>query len=198
MKRTGLHQVNLQLQIIDSYNKHHELNLTLSLDSLCFGAFQLTLSISPTTLPCAQAAALPFGSYLKFLLVHLLQAYSFTTSIFIHYKHTSLSIVIKVALKSLSANFNIWIMLGLVSVWVNSRSWWWTGRPGVLRFMGSQRVGHDWVTEPNWGLVSTAYLLRMSLIFFFLHGNVGFHSPSMIPCRGSMGFWALFSTVASL
>jgi len=32
-------------------------------------------------------------------------------------------------------------------VWVNSRSWWWTGRPGVLRFMGSQRVGHDWVTE---------------------------------------------------
>ena len=35
-------------------------------------------------------------------------------------------------------------------VWVNSRSWWWTGRPGVLRFMGSQRVGHDWVTELNW------------------------------------------------
>ena len=29
-------------------------------------------------------------------------------------------------------------------VWVNSGSWWWTGRPGVLRFMGSQRVGHDW------------------------------------------------------
>ena len=33
-------------------------------------------------------------------------------------------------------------------VWVNSRRWWWTGRPGVLQFMGSQRVGHDWVT--NW------------------------------------------------
>ena len=29
------------------------------------------------------------------------------------------------------------------------RSWWWTGRPGVLRFMGSQRVGHDWATELN-------------------------------------------------
>ena len=29
---------------------------------------------------------------------------------------------------------------------VNSGSWWWTGRPGVLRFMGWQRVGHDWVT----------------------------------------------------
>ena len=30
------------------------------------------------------------------------------------------------------------------------RSWWWTGRPGVLWFMGSQRVGHDWATELNW------------------------------------------------
>ena len=35
-------------------------------------------------------------------------------------------------------------------VWVNSESWWWTGRPDVLRFMGSQRVGHDWETELNW------------------------------------------------
>ena len=35
-------------------------------------------------------------------------------------------------------------------VCVNSRSWRWTGRPGVLRFMGSQRVGHDWATELNW------------------------------------------------
>ena len=32
---------------------------------------------------------------------------------------------------------------------VTSGSWWWTGRPGVLQFMGSQRVGHDWVTEMN-------------------------------------------------
>ena len=35
-------------------------------------------------------------------------------------------------------------------IWVNSGSWWWTGRPGVLQFMGLQRVGHDWVTELNW------------------------------------------------
>ena len=35
-------------------------------------------------------------------------------------------------------------------VWVNSRSLWWTGRPGLLRFMGSQRVGHDWATQLNW------------------------------------------------
>ena len=41
-------------------------------------------------------------------------------------------------------------------VWVNSGSWWWTGRPGVLWFMALQRVGHDWVTEStelNWWLV---------------------------------------------
>ena len=35
-------------------------------------------------------------------------------------------------------------------VWVNSRSWWWTGGPGVLRFMGSQRVRHDWAIDLIW------------------------------------------------
>ena len=35
-------------------------------------------------------------------------------------------------------------------VWVNSGSWWWTGRPGMLRFTGSQRVGHNWGTELSW------------------------------------------------
>ena len=35
-------------------------------------------------------------------------------------------------------------------VWINSGSWLWTGRPGALQSMGSQRVGHDWVTELNW------------------------------------------------
>ena len=34
--------------------------------------------------------------------------------------------------------------------WVDSRSWWWTGRPVVLRFMGSQRIGHNWATKLNW------------------------------------------------
>ena len=35
-------------------------------------------------------------------------------------------------------------------VWVSSGSWWWTGKPGVLQSIGSQRVGHDWSTELNW------------------------------------------------
>ena len=35
-------------------------------------------------------------------------------------------------------------------VWVNSGSWWWTGRPGVLQSTGSQTVGQDWATQLNW------------------------------------------------
>ena len=35
-------------------------------------------------------------------------------------------------------------------VWVNSGSWQWTGRLGVLQSMWLQRVGHDWATELNW------------------------------------------------
>ena len=46
-------------------------------------------------------------------------------------------------------------------VWVNSRSWRWTGRPGMLRFMGLQRVGHDWATELNWK--SSIYVHNKSL-----------------------------------
>ena len=48
-------------------------------------------------------------------------------------------------------------------VWVNSRSWWWTGRPGVLRFMGSQIVGHDWATELNWTELITSKFLTCKL-----------------------------------
>ena len=50
-------------------------------------------------------------------------------------------------------------------VWVNSKSWWWTGRPGMLRFMGLQRVGHDWVTDLNqlnaWKIRSQCWLSKM-------------------------------------
>ena len=59
-------------------------------------------------------------------------------------------------------------------VWVNSRSWWWTGRPGVLQSMGSQRVGHDWVTELNTCKALTfqkcilyLYLFRKVLLFTY-------------------------------
>ena len=35
-------------------------------------------------------------------------------------------------------------------LWVNSGTWWWTGRPGMLQCMGLQRVGHDWATDLIW------------------------------------------------
>ena len=55
-------------------------------------------------------------------------------------------------------------------VWVNSGSWWWTGRPGMLQSEGSQRVGYNWVTELNW---SDLELWENYLIL-----------PSYITCKG--------------
>ena len=56
-------------------------------------------------------------------------------------------------------------------VWVDSSSWWWTERPGMLRFIGSQRVGHDWVTELNWffciGIVQYDHFIRFCFLFSF-------------------------------
>ena len=52
-------------------------------------------------------------------------------------------------------------------VWVNSRSWQWIGRPGMLRFMGPQRIGHAWATE----------LCRDNITLIFL-GLYGPKSPS--------------------
>jgi len=46
-------------------------------------------------------------------------------------------------------------------VWMNSGSWWWTGMPGVLRFMGSQRVEHDWETELNWVFEDSQWFLKV-------------------------------------
>ena len=50
-------------------------------------------------------------------------------------------------------------------VWVNSGNWWWTGRPGVLRFMGLQRVGHEWATELNWIIISHQLVYFSSVEF---------------------------------
>ena len=69
-------------------------------------------------------------------------------------------------------------------VWVNSLSWWWTGRPGMLRFMGSQRVGHDWATELNWTeLTFSPWLFKQGKVYCMLSGWASF-SPSRLrmPC----------------
>ena len=44
--------------------------------------------------------------------------------------------------------------------WASSGSWWWTGMPGTLQSMESQRVGRDWVTELNWTVISYELYLR--------------------------------------
>ena len=60
---------------------------------------------------------------------------------------------------------------------VNSGSWWWTGKPGVLWFMGSQRVGHDWATELNWTEYSIVYMYHSFLIHSSADGHLGcFHA----------------------
>ena len=71
-------------------------------------------------------------------------------------------------------------------VWVNSGSWWWTGRPGMLLFMGSQRVGHDWVTELNWTETLFIYSLFIC-IYIILYNqihekNIGTHLKSLLCC----------------
>ena len=62
-------------------------------------------------------------------------------------------------------------------VWVKSGSWWWTGKPGVLWFMGLQRVGHDWATELNWVFhcIHVLHLLYPLLCWTF----------RLLPCLGS-------------
>ena len=51
----------------------------------------------------------------------------------------------------------------VVLICINSGSWWWIGRPGMLRFMGSQRVGHDWTTELNWIMSDVEHLFMCLL-----------------------------------
>ena len=52
------------------------------------------------------------------------------------------------------------------TLFVDSGSWWWTGTPGGLQFMGLQRVGHNWATELNWTDVFTWWKWHLIIIFF--------------------------------
>ena len=52
-------------------------------------------------------------------------------------------------------------------VWANSKSWWWTGRDGVLWFMGSQRVGHNWASELNWYVYFICMYIYILFFRFF-------------------------------
>ena len=48
-------------------------------------------------------------------------------------------------------------------VWESSETWWWTGKPGLLESMGSQRVEHNWVTKLNW--IDFQYIWWINLVF---------------------------------
>ena len=83
-------------------------------------------------------------------------------------------------------------------VWVNSGSWWWTGRPGVLSFMGSQRVGHDWVTELNWTEATTEASPKMQGLnnnatrtgnFFFMQMNFVLQDSEWTDKRRTRSTW---------
>ena len=51
-------------------------------------------------------------------------------------------------------------------VWISFGSWWWTGKPGVLQSMRSQRAGHDWATELNWTELDTKTWVLVFLVWF--------------------------------
>ena len=81
-------------------------------------------------------------------------------------------------------------------IWVNSGSWWWTGRPGVLQFMGLQRVGHDWVnwTELNAFKVFLEISLTVLIPFHFLF----FCSTTVIPLlslSAHLSFLVVYSSI---
>ena len=82
-------------------------------------------------------------------------------------------------------------------VWVNSGSWWWTGRPDVLRFMGSQRVGHDWATELNW--TEQLWCEGPGLVFQMesLHSNMYRWSSQWfeVPISLCNKFWYIYTQV---
>ena len=62
-----------------------------------------------------------------------------------------------------------WMALPTQWMWVlvNSRSWWWTGRPGMLQFMGSQRLGHDWATELTLSFQECIHITLMIKCFLY-------------------------------
>ena len=62
-------------------------------------------------------------------------------------------------------------------IWVNSGSWWWTGRPGMLQFMGSQIVGHNWMTELTDWLTDWPYTPTIPQDPFSWQPHICFPSP---------------------
>ena len=69
-------------------------------------------------------------------------------------------------------------------VWVNYGRWWWTGRPGMLQFMGSQRVGHDWETEMNWTELQHFWVEHINVFWYHLKSYISSWTTSAFPSKG--------------
>ena len=73
-------------------------------------------------------------------------------------------------------------------VWMDSGSWWWTGTPGVLQFMGSQRVEHDWMTELNWKKQNKQTNKKWNND----NQDIGHQERTVVPKRQGKINWTLF------
>ena len=72
-------------------------------------------------------------------------------------------------------------------VWVNSGSCWSTGRPGLLQFMGSQRVRHNWTTELNWTEDEIDNQCIVVVVQSLTCGQL-FATPWTAACQASLSF----------
>ena len=84
-------------------------------------------------------------------------------------------------------------------VWVSSRSWWWTGKPGLQQSMGSQGVRHDWATELNWTelriQLNPLQSYNSSGVFWFVSSRLPKKQESYLLCwarvkRNGHGLWS--------
>ena len=75
-------------------------------------------------------------------------------------------------------------------VWVNSGSWWWTGMPGLLQSMGSQRVRDKWVTKLNWNCEDNGDLLQKAHACTATLGPPPLQQATTDPCL----HWRLLDT----
>ena len=80
-------------------------------------------------------------------------------------------------------------------VWANSGSWWWTGRPGLLQSMGSQRVWDDWETELNWWVF--IYIMPMGRCFVRKDASWEFPGQDSILLLQRTQVWSLVGELRS-
>ena len=81
-------------------------------------------------------------------------------------------------------------------VWVSFGSWWWTGEPYMLQFMGSQRVGNYWATKLNWteGEKSAAISSVQSFHRVLLCNPMDWSTPASLSITNSRSLLKLMST----